>query len=366
MLLAQRHALLEKKIQTYIQRQGGWISFAEFMQKALYEPKLGYYVSGTRKIGKDGDFITAPEISPAFSQTLARYCQSVFQAMSSPASILEFGAGTGVMAADILLTLEKWRALPEQYYILEVSPDFNERQLNTLRHQCPHLVERVVWLSTLPKNFTGVVLANEVLDALPVHLFEVQKKIAIEKGIGLKNKQFIWRLGSHLDFSSVTDISDLEDGYTSEYCPATYPWLKDLYTSMREGTVLLIDYGFLEHEYYHPQRDQGTLMCHYRHRAHTDPLLHIGLQDITAHVNFTAVAKAAEKSGFSVNFYGTQEKFLVAWGILEETSVHQLSLEEQYRYTQGLKKLLLPSEMGELFKVMELKTPSMFSKIHSS
>lgn len=173
-------------------------------------------------------------------------------------------------------------------------------------------------------------------------------------------------MGSEVDLSSVTDISNLEDGYTSEYCPAIYPWLKDLYTSMLQGTVLLIDYGFLEHEYYHPQRDQGTLMCHYRHRAHTDPLLHIGLQDITAHVNFTAVAQAAEKSGFSVDFYSTQEKFLVDWGILEETNVHQLSLEEQYGYTQGLKKLLLPSEMGELFKVMELKTPSMFSNIHSS
>ncbi|MCD8524590.1 MAG: SAM-dependent methyltransferase [Gammaproteobacteria bacterium] len=366
MLLPHRKACLEKHIQTYIQAKGGWISFAEFMQKALYEPTLGYYVSGTRKIGKDGDFMTAPEISPAFSQTLARYCESVFHATSSPASILEFGAGTGTMAADILLTLEKRHALPERYYILEVSPDFSERQLDTLRHQCPHLIERIVWLSTLPKNFTGVVLANEVLDALPVHLFEVQKKITLQKGIALESQKLIWRLGSEVDLSSVTDISNLEDGYTSEYCPAIYPWLKDLYTSMLQGTVLLIDYGFLEHEYYHPQRDQGTLMCHYRHRAHTDPLLHIGLQDITAHVNFTAVAQAAEKSGFSVDFYSTQEKFLVDWGILEETNVHQLSLEEQYGYTQGLKKLLLPSEMGELFKVMELKTPSMFSNIHSS
>ncbi len=162
-------------IKDRIQSCGGWISFAEFMQKALYEPGLGYYVAGARKFGEDGDFITAPEISSVFSQCLARQCQLIFRSLSPQASILEFGAGTGVMAADILLELEKCDSPPQSYLILEVSPDLHERQQETLQKKCSHLINRVKWLSALPKNFEGVIIANEVLDAMPVHVFEIQE-----------------------------------------------------------------------------------------------------------------------------------------------------------------------------------------------
>lgn len=352
----------------------GWISFAEFMQKALYEPGLGYYVAGARKLGEEGDFVTAPEISSAFSQCLARYCQRHFQAGDS---ILEFGAGTGVMAADILLELERLSSLPKQYFILEVSPDLHQRQHETLEKKCPHLVERVVWLQALPQDFEGVVLANEVLDAMPVHVFEIQEGQVFERGVSVNNEGFLWKtnivtpaeagaqsslreISKRLDASlrwhdsserNVNSKTSFIEGYFSEFCPAIKPWLEDLYTTMKRGVVLIIDYGFLEHEYYHPQRDQGTLMCHYRHRAHTDPFINVGLQDITAHVDFSFVARAAEEAGFKVENYTTQAKFLMSLGILEAGN---LPLVEQYQHAQALKKLLLPSEMGELFKVITL------------
>jgi SAM-dependent MidA family methyltransferase len=348
---AQAHsAHLTQVIQTYIQQKGGWISFAEFMQKALYEPGLGYYVAGARKFGAEGDFVTAPEISPAFSQCLARQCQQVLDAASS---ILEFGAGTGVMAADILLALEKQQSLPKHYFILEISPDLQQRQQETLQQKCPHLFERVCWLSALPTEFEGVVLANEVLDAMPVHLFEMHDGEVLEKGVSLNGHDFAWKLERQIDGRGYWQSPSLPpiEGYFSEICFAIHPWLEALYKAMKRGAILLIDYGFLEHEYYHPQRDQGTLMCHYRHRAHTDPFVNIGLQDITAHVDFSAVARAAENAGFIVENYTTQAKFLMSLGILNPLD---LPLKEQYQHAQALKKLLLPSEMGELFKVMVL------------
>ncbi len=345
---------LTQLIKQAIQHKGGWISFAEFMQKALYEPGLGYYVAGAHKFGEDGDFVTAPEISSAFSRCLALQCQKFLQ---NDDAILEFGAGTGIMAADILLELEKQQSLPKYYFILEVSLDLQHRQQETLQRKCPHLCGRVQWLSQLPENFTGVVLANEVLDAMPVHVVEVQDGEYVEKGVAVENGEFIWKLKKYIDPRGerrspfLPRAFPLIEGYFSEICPAIHPWLENLYKTMKRGYVILIDYGFLEHEYYHPQRDQGTLMCHYRHRAHTNPFIHIGLQDITAHVDFSAVARAAEKCGFIVEDFTTQAKFLMPLGILDPVD---LPLAEQYQHAQALKKLLLPSEMGELFKVMAL------------
>ena len=335
-------------------QQHGWISFAEFMHCALYEPGLGYYVSGSRKLGAEGDFVTAPEISSSFSECLALQCQQVFEGLDAP-SILEFGAGSGIMAADILLTLEKNRQLPKHYYILEVSPDFQERQLQTLQKKCPHLLSLVSWLNELPKNFEGIALANEVLDAMPVHCFEIQKGEIFEKGVTISNDHFTWK--TNIDgglVGAVPCACPLNDGYSSEICFAIKPWLEALYASMKRGVVLLIDYGFPEHEYYHPDRDQGTLMCHYRHHAHTDPFIYLGLQDITAHVDFTAVARAADYCGFSVSGYTNQANFLMAQGILSNTHIDLLNTRQQYAHSQAIKKLLLPSEMGELFKVIAL------------
>lgn len=333
----------------------GWISFAEFMHRALYEPGLGYYVSGSRKLGAEGDFVTAPEISSSFSECLALQCQQVFAALEAP-SILEFGAGSGMMAADILLTLEKNQQLPQNYYILEVSPDLHERQHHTLRTKCPHLLPLVSWLSELPRDFEGVVLANEVLDAMPVHCFEVQDGIFFEKGVIVLEDQFTWKIEKNvvLDVGAVPCACPLDNGYSSEICFAIKPWLEALYASMKCGVVLLIDYGFPEREYYHSERDQGTLMCHYRHHAHTDPFIYLGLQDITAHVNFTMVARAADQSGFYVSGYTNQANFLMSLGILSNTDNALLNTRQHYSHAQAIKKLLLPSEMGELFKVIAL------------
>lgn len=343
---------IKDKIQT-----NGWISFAEFMQAALYEPGLGYYVSGSRKLGEDGDFITAPEISSAFSECLALQCQQIFSTLNNP-SILEFGAGSGIMAADILLTLENKHALPESYFILEVSPELQERQYQTFQEKCPQLLSRITWLSELPKAFEGVVLANEVLDAMPVHCFEVHHGKKFERGVVVKENNFAWeaRLGANLCWydSVERDAFFLENGYISEICFAIKPWLENLYSSLKRGVVLLMDYGFPAREYYHPDRNQGTLMCHYRHYAHIDPFIYVGIQDITAHVDFTAVARAADQCGFSILGYTNQANFLISLGILSNTECEALTTTEQYVHAQAIKKLLLPSEMGELFKVIAL------------
>ena len=363
---AQAHSeRLTQRVKQTIQ-SCDWISFAEFMQCALYEPGLGYYVSGSRKLGAEGDFITAPEISSSFSQCLALQCQQVFDALDTP-SILEFGAGSGIMAADILLTLEKNQQLPQHYYILEVSPDLQERQLQTLQAKCPHLLSLVSWLSELPKAFEGVVLANEVLDAMPVHCFEVQDEKFYEKGVIVLEDQFTWKTEKNIVLNvgaappcppgfkrATTGGLPLQDGYSSEICFAIKPWIEALYVSMKRGVVLLIDYGFPEREYYHSERDQGTLMCHYRHHAHTDPFIYLGLQDITAHVDFTAVARAADHCGFSVLGYTNQANFLMSLGILSNTDNELLNTRQHYSHAQAIKKLLLPSEMGELFKVIAL------------
>lgn len=363
---------LMAEIKRYIEEKKGWISFAEFMHKALYEPGLGYYVAGARKFGEEGDFVTAPEISSLFSQCLANQCHQIMQ---SGDSILEFGAGTGKMAADILLALEEKNSLPKYYFILEVSPDLQACQTQHLQKKCPHLMNKVQWLSHLPAHFTGVVLANEVLDAMPVHIFEFENKTFFERGVVIHGDDFSWEKKKIESKDSVlyAALKALNEGlvktflnanedqnqvdyfpnhYFSEICLAIYPWLKNLYQSIQRGSVILIDYGFLEHEYYHACRNQGTLMCHYRHQAHVDPFLHLGFQDITAHVDFSAVANAAEKLGFVVDQYLTQANFLISLGILDYKG--EDSLTEQYTQAQALKKLLLPSEMGELFKVLIL------------
>lgn len=335
--------VLRQKIQQTIETQGGCLSFAVFMQMALYEPGLGYYVSGLRKFGEQGDFVTAPELSSAFSHCIARQCQAIFSELSS-SSILEFGAGSGVMAADILLYLEQQDALPVHYFILDVSPDLRATQKETLEKKCPHLVNKVQWLHQLPQDFVGVVLANEVLDAMPVHLFRMQDGQARELGVTAD-----FHLAC-LDKQLPVALS-LPDGYQSECCLAVGPWLQDLYTSMKQGAVLLVDYGFPASVYYHPSRRMGTLMCHYQHRAHSDPFVNIGLQDITAHVNFTAVAQAAQQAGFFIDGYTSQASFLMALGI-EQAMQHEVDEVSRYRLAQAIKRLLLP--MGELFQVIGL------------
>lgn len=351
---------LEKKIQKAILAQDNqWLSFASFMQMALYEPGLGYYVAGMRKFGEQGDFVTAPEISSIFSQCLANQCQQVLTQLRNnhpedECYILEFGAGSGIMAADILLSLASQNCLPDKYFILEVSPDLISRQQVLIQQKCPDLFSRVEWLSCLPKagEFSGVVLANEVLDAMPVHLFTMEENNVIELGIKYENNEFFLAQNATEKLDLNLSAIRLENGYCSEVCFAINPWLKDLSNAMARGVVLLIDYGFPESEYYHPQRNQGTLMCHYKHYAHADFLTHIGLQDITAHVDFTAVATAAQNTGFELSGFTTQADFLMAAGL--QSLVMSEQVAERFQQAQEIKKLVLPSEMGELFKVIAL------------
>ncbi|MBB71056.1 MAG: SAM-dependent methyltransferase [Legionellales bacterium] len=354
-------AELQTLIVDTIGANGGTIPFSQFMEMALYAPNLGYYTSGQRIFGKHGDFHTAPEISPLFSLCLANQCQQVLQAIDGDADILEFGGGNGTMAADILLSLEAKDSLPAQYYILDLSTHLQQQQRATIQHKCPHLLNKVTWLQQLPEQpINGVVLANEVLDAMPVRLLQFQQDSVKEYMV---DDSLQWQLEDITDL--IPEITHVHEclskdcfarGYQTEINPLLTPWIKSISDCLNQGLVLLIDYGYPAREYYHPSRYQGTLMCHYQQRAHTDPLLYPGLQDITAHVDFTAVANAAFDNGFHVAGFTPQASFLTNCGILEcmANSVAPADTAAHYTMTQAVKYLLLPSEMGEIFKAMAL------------
>jgi SAM-dependent MidA family methyltransferase len=340
-----------------INEANGTIPFAEFMALALYAPGLGYYSSGARKFGASGDFVTAPEISPLFSQCLARQCQQVL-AQLNHGVILEFGAGSGIMATDILKELARLDCLPAQYLILEVSAELQQRQQVTLQARVPELVERVQWLSSLPAQpISGVILANEVLDAMPVQRFCLEEQDLLEFYVGHDGSQFVWQLlpsrNEELRQAVAALRPSLSVPYVSEVNLTMTGWLHSVAERLETGLLLLCDYGFPRREYYHPQRDQGTLMCHYQHYAHTDPLILVGLQDLTAHVDFTAVASVAQSAGLQVAGYTTQANFLLACGLPDLLSGY-INDSNYWRLAQQVKTLILPSEMGELFKVMAL------------
>lgn len=340
--------------------QGGSISFQEYMNHALYAPGLGYYSAGSRKIGAAGDFITAPEISPLFAACLARHCRNVL-AQSPNSVIFELGAGSGKLAADLLLALEALDSLPQSYWILEISGDLRARQRDTLIQRCPHLLDTVKWLEQLPdKNFTGIVLGNEVLDALPVSRFVIENAQVMELGIQWTNDRFTYcqmPAGPALQ-DAVRRIEqcagDLPEAYCSEVNLLLPHWLASIAEHLAQGLMLWIDYGYPRREYYAPQRRQGTLQCYYRHRVHDDALAYPGLQDITAHVDFTQVAEAASACGFSVAGYTNQMSFLINCG-LEAIQEQALAKgEDPLKLTQQIKTLISPQAMGENFKVMAL------------
>jgi SAM-dependent MidA family methyltransferase len=357
-LEAQAHSeKLIALIRDEIAASGGHISFARYMELALFAPGLGYYAAGSRKFGQQGDFVTAPEISALFSRTLARQVAAVLVHIAD-GEILEVGGGSGVMAADILAELEALDALPSRYAILELSAELQQRQRDTLAARVPHLLSRVHWLTHLPAaGFRGVVLANELLDALPVQCFCVEQDAVRERVVGWDGQRFQWQTvepGSAALKEALTAVAaDLPVGYCSEINLAASAWVSSIAALLESGVLLLIDYGFPRHEYYHPQRSTGTLMCHYRHRAHDDPFVYPGLQDITTHVDFTAIAEAAHAAGLQVCGYNTQGLFLLANGITE--LAEQADNErERIQQVQQLRTLTMPTEMGEQFKVMAL------------
>ncbi len=353
---------LRQVIHDEIDNNDGHISFARFMQMALYEPGLGYYSAGASKIGEAGDFITAPEISPLFSICLARQCAEVLQTMEQTV-IMELGAGTGVMAADVLRELQKLDCLPEQYYILEPSADLRQRQQQLLEKKLPELVSRVRWLDSLPDlPFRGIILANEVLDAMPVQRFCLHKERVEEMHVGWQDDDFCWRkypadavLETKVKTIIQHSITDFDEGYTSEINGDLEAWIKSLADCLQQGMILFVDYGYCRHEYYHEQRNQGTLLCHYRHRVHANPFIYVGLQDITASVDFTAVAEAAVSADLRVSGFTSQAYFLIASGleqILQQRG--EVNDLQQLELARQIKLLTMPGEMGERFKAIAL------------
>jgi SAM-dependent MidA family methyltransferase len=345
---------LVETIRAEIEDSGGWISFARYMALALYAPGLGYYSAGSEKLGGAGDFVTAPEISPLFARTLARQTAEIIT--STGGSILELGAGSGRLAADLLLALEALDALPEQYAILEVSADLQARQRDRIAAVAPHLLARVGWLPELPKRWRGLVLANEVLDALPVHLVVNDGGQWRERGVHWR-EGFCWQDASITSGELAAATAQLPNysGYFTEINLAGPQLIATLGENLEAGVLLCIDYGFGRREYYHPQRTTGTLMCHYRHRAHDDPFFLPGLQDITAHVDFTGIAEAGITHGLVLQGYTTQAHFLVNCGITHlMQSVPAEDVASYLPMVAGVQKLLSPSEMGELFKVIAL------------
>lgn len=358
--VAQHHSeKLIALIKTEIEKNNGAISFQKYMELALYAPGLGYYAAGSAKLGEEGDFITAPEISPLFSQSLAN---AIFPALNEEKIILEVGAGRGRMAADILVYLQQKNKLPKEYWILELSADLRERQKQTITDTIPELLERVKWLDQLPEKFSGVVLANELLDAMPVQLFQKNNNDINEINVVWSDNKFSFQFKSSFDERLVHRVKNIESeigaefisDYISEINFASEDWIKSIAESLQQGTIILIDYGFPRHEYYHAQRSQGTLMCHYRHRTHPDAFVYPGLQDITAHVDFTAMADAALEADLSVIGYTNQVSFLMGAGLLELAAFDEEknTVEEQIEIASQIKKLTLPHEMGELFKVI--------------
>jgi len=357
---AQAHSTrLQRLIVEEMAANGGRLSFARFMDLALYAPGLGYYSAGSQKLGVMGDFVTAPELSPLFSRCLARQVAQVLTALDG-GDVLEVGGGSGRMAVDMMESLSAINCLPDKYFILERSADLRERQRDFLINRFPQFSNRVIWLEELPEpGFRGVVVANELLDAMPVHCFRIEQAGIMEMYVEGEYDQWRWSLGVPSSpelarcIEAIRQSENLPVGYISEINLVARAWISSVADILSTGMILLIDYGFPRREYYHPERNKGTLMCHYRHRVHGDPFILVGLQDITSHVDFSSIAEAGHNAGLKVAGYTTQAAFLLACGITEfidETDSEQIRIEQ----AQQIKKLTLPHEMGELFKVLAL------------
>ncbi len=358
---AAHGAELAARIRAGIESAGGWIGFARYMAMALYEPGLGYYSAGARKFGAAGDFITAPEVAPVFSRCLAAQCAEVLAALDG-GDVLEFGAGSGAMAAAMLAELEVLGHLPGRYRILDVSADLRERQRATIEAAVPHLLERVEWLDRWPARFTGVVVANEVLDAMPVERFTWRDGGVEALGVSCRDGVFRWatapasaELRDRVERIRGDIGAAWPDGYVSEVNLGLEAWLAAAAATLERGVMLFVDYGLPRRELYSPERSAGTLLCHFRHRFHDDPFVRVGLQDITAWVDFTAVAEAAQDAGLDVAGYTTQAHFLIGNGLSRHLAdVSNVDLVQRLNLSRQAMLLTLPGEMGERFKAIAL------------
>lgn len=347
----QRSAALQDQLRLAIAAAGGTLRFDEFMQRVLYTPGQGYYACGENIFGRGGDFITAPEIAPLFAQCLANSVAVVLPHLSQR-TIYEAGGGSGQLTCDLLQSLIEKDCVPEHYYVIEISPGLREQQRARLQQNLPQLLERVTWLETLPAAIHGMLIANELLDAMPVRQFVRTAAGVSEAHVSVVNDQLQLISQATQDTRLLDRVKQIENvlgerlpaGYTSEVNFAAEDWLAQLANKLQQGVALLIDYGYPRTVFYHPQRGQGTLVCHYQHTVNSNPLAHIGLQDITAFVDFTAMAAVAQQAGMAVAGFTTQAHFLLDTGILQ---LPQVSAEQ-------IKRLTLPHEMGEAFKVLAL------------
>lgn len=344
-----------------IEKNGGSISFSEFMHHALYAPGMGYYAAGAAKLGRAGDFVTAPEISPLFGRVVARQIAFVL-AQTGGGEVFEPGAGTGALAVSILEKLAELDELPGRYLILEVSADLKERQEARIRSEVPQFLDRVHWISELPADFKGVVVANEVADAIPVDRFRIFDGEVWEARVSMERGKFVWQFAIApeplREFVRNIEIDidrAFKNGYESEVSRGLGNWVTDICNAVQEGVVLLVDYGVSRREYYASERVQGWLRCHFRHHAHDNPLLWPGIQDITAWVDFSMVAKSASAAGMAVAGYVSQLHFLLNGGLEDELNgFTSLPFVEQVELAAQVKLLTLPAEMGENFKCIGL------------
>lgn len=354
-------------IRAFVAAHGGTIGFDTYMRLALYAPGLGYYSAGAAKFGEAGDFVTAPEVSSLFSRCLARQVAEVLEVTGG--DVLELGAGLGTMAADLLTELAALGRLPDRYRILEVSADLAERQRTRIARLPATISARVEWLDRWPAQaMRGVVLANEVLDAMPVARFVLRGPPGAQRvralGVAADGAGFAWReidappeLEQAVHNLLDTIPFELPDGYVSEVCLSFQPWIASLAGQLEQGVALLIDYGLPRAHLYHPERGAGTLVCHFRHRAHDDPFINVGLQDITAWVDFTRVAEAADGAGLEILGFATQAAFLIGAGMESLLTAEMQSSADPRRHARlagEARRLMLPGEMGEVFKVIGL------------
>ncbi|MGF6769839.1 SAM-dependent MidA family methyltransferase [Paraburkholderia sp. GAS199] len=356
--LAQSEALVAL-IRAELEAAGGWLPFDRYMERALYAPGLGYYSGGARKFGLRGDdgsdFVTAPEMSPLFAATLARPLAEALLA-SGTRELMEFGAGTGKLAAGLLNALGELGVEFDRYSIVDLSGELRERQRDTIEAAAPALAAKVCWLDALPEHFEGVVIGNEVLDAMPVRLFASSAGTWQERGVIWRDGNFAFAdrpLPSSADLELLAEIDTAGEDYVTETHDAARAFTRTVCTMLTRGAAFFIDYGFPRHEYYHAQRAQGTLMCHYRHRAHGDPFVYPGLQDITAHVEFTGIAEAGVEAGADLLGFTSQARFLLNAGITEALSdLDPSDIQRFLPAANAVQKLLSEAEMGELFKVI--------------
>lgn len=347
-------AQLYQRLVQRIDAEGGSVPFVEFMELVLYDPDNGYYTGPAAKFGARGDFVTAPELSPLLACGLAGTADSVLQQIGG-GSVLEVGAGTGRMAADLLRNL----AVPEnliRYQILERSADLRARQQRLLAHEVPDWMERIEWIDVLPESgFRGFIFANELLDAIAVNRIQMTARGVAELHVSYDANGIRERVGSLSDGRLAERIAPLgiAPGYRTEVGLRREAWVERAGAAIERGALMLIDYGYPRREYYHPQRRDGTLLCHHRHRAHSDPYVHLGQQDITAHVDFTGIAEAALAAGLDLLGFTTQAGYLLASGVLEMTQIRPADdALAAINFRQNIKRLLLPGQMGELFKVL--------------